>query len=128
MIRSANAPNRVRQTIRALTPGRLYSLKVISADLGALDVAQEHTLSVSIQGVERIEPLSFQFVYPSCYSHEWGEYNRNHPAHFTLHRVVFRAVAPEAELTLSDWASESDPGGPEGQELAFNFVEVQPYR
>ena len=43
------------------------------------------------------------------------------------HRMVFRAKGPTAILTVSDWASAKDPGGPAGQELMFNFVQVQPY-
>ena len=40
---------------------------------------------------------------------------------------VFRAKAPTAKLTISDWVSADEPGGPVGQELIFNFIEVQPY-
>jgi hypothetical protein len=43
------------------------------------------------------------------------------------HWRVFRATATQARLTVSDWASDQDPGGPEDQELMFNFIEVQPY-
>jgi hypothetical protein len=32
-----------------------------------------------------------------------------------------------ARLTISDWADERNPGGPIGQEMVYNFVEVQPY-
>ena len=41
--------------------------------------------------------------------------------------VVFRAQAETALLTLSDWAEPSVPGGRSGQELLFDFVQVQPY-
>lgn len=43
------------------------------------------------------------------------------------HRIVFRAKAPTAKLTISDWAEDGKPGGPVGQELICNFIEVQPY-
>jgi hypothetical protein len=42
------------------------------------------------------------------------------------HYQQFRATGPTAELTLSDWRSPDDPGGPIGQETIFSFVEVQP--
>ena len=40
---------------------------------------------------------------------------------------LFRATQPTAKLTISDWSTPNDPGGPVGQELLYNFVEVQPY-
>jgi hypothetical protein len=43
------------------------------------------------------------------------------------HWRVFRAEGETAELTVSDWASPDDPGGLPGQELIFNFIEIQPY-
>jgi hypothetical protein len=127
MKRSANGPNRVRQTIRSLEPGRVYSLKLISADLQQLDKEQILALSIEIHGVERLNQYCFQFPYPSCYSHEVEPYDRTHPAYFNFHRIVFRPESATAELVISDWASASDPGGPTGQETAFNFVEVQPF-
>ena len=39
---------------------------------------------------------------------------------------MFRATGPSAQLTLSDWASPADAGGPAGQELMFNYLQVQP--
>ena len=38
-----------------------------------------------------------------------------------------RADSPTARLTISDWADERTPGGPVGQELMHNFIQVQPY-
>tara|TARA_B100001123_G_scaffold291655_1_gene325142 strand:- start:3125 stop:3274 length:150 start_codon:yes stop_codon:yes gene_type:complete len=43
------------------------------------------------------------------------------------HWRVFRATRDRALLTISDWSSNQNPGGPSGQELMFNFIEVQPY-
>jgi hypothetical protein len=44
-----------------------------------------------------------------------------------FHWRVFRAKGTTAKLTISDWAGDSDPGGPIGQELMYNFIEIQPY-
>ena len=41
--------------------------------------------------------------------------------------MVFRAKSGEARLTISDWVGEKQRGGPVGQELIFNFVEVEPF-
>ena len=43
------------------------------------------------------------------------------------HQRVFRAKAGEAKLTVSDWAAGKEPRGPVGQELIFNFLEVNPF-
>ena len=43
------------------------------------------------------------------------------------HWHVFRAQKNTATLTVSDWTTEKEPGGPIGQELMFNFIEIQPY-
>jgi hypothetical protein len=40
---------------------------------------------------------------------------------------VFRAKSGAAKLTITDWASDGEPGGPIGQEIALNFVEIQPH-
>ena len=127
MKRSADAPNRIRHTIRSLTPGRVYSLKLISADLQQLDKEQMLALSIEIDGVERLDEYCFQFPYPSCYSHEVEPYDQNHPAYFNFHRMVFRPDQDTADLVISDWANAHEPGGPAGQEIAFNFVELQPF-
>lgn len=43
------------------------------------------------------------------------------------HWRVFKAKETTAKLTVTDWQDDQHPGGPIGQELMFNFVEVQPY-
>jgi len=90
MTRSEKAPNRVRQTLRALKPGKLYSLKVISSDIGRLDVNQTVSLGIDIKAVEVLEKYGFEYTYPINYAHTLGAYTREHPAYFTFRRVVFR--------------------------------------
>ena len=127
MKRSGERPNRVSQTIKALEPGRLYSVKLISAGLQQLGQEQQLALSIHVGGGETLDDHCFQFVYPSCYSHIVEPYNRERPAYMNFHRVVFRAKGHTAELGISDWATGEERGGPAGQEIAFNFVEVQPF-
>jgi hypothetical protein len=43
------------------------------------------------------------------------------------HQQVFRATAKTAELQLSDWTADTASNGPEGEELIWNFIQVQPY-
>ena len=125
--RSSQSPNRITQTIRDLQPGRAYSLKLIAADIQHLGQKQDIAIGIEIGNVERMDNLSFHTQYPSCYAHTLGEYNQDHPAYFTYDRVVFRAHSETATLTLSDWASPNNPGGPDGQKIAVNYVEVQPF-
>jgi len=127
MKRSGRGPNTVAQSIKGLQPGRLYSLKMYTGDYQDLALEQKHAVSIKLDGVEVLQGKSFQHVFPNCYSHNYGPYNTQHHAWMNYHWRVFRASAPQAKITLSDWASERDPGGPIGQELMFNFVEVQPY-
>ncbi|MCP4643185.1 MAG: hypothetical protein GY851_22245 [bacterium] len=127
MQRAAKAPNRVKQTLKDLKPGRLYSLKLISSDIGQLDMHQTVSIQIDIEGVEMLPEYGFEHTYPINYAHTLAPYTREHPAYFTFRRVVFRPRADTAVLTLSDWASPTDPGGAIGQHTAFNFVEVQPF-
>jgi hypothetical protein len=127
MKRSAARPNAVTQKIRALQPGRLYALRMFAADWKDLGKKQELAMSVALDGVEVVPEKSFVYVINSCYSHVQGEFNADHPAWFNFFFRVFRARGPEASITISDWAKPDAPGGPIGQEVAANFVQIQPY-
>ena len=133
MRRSAKGPNTVTQTIKGLEPGRMYSMKMITADLGDIrnEISKDVTsaVSISVNGVElSANPEhNIDVSYPSHYGSTLGKFNRDHTAFMTFHRRIFRATEPTAQLTISDWASSDDPGGPVGQELMVNFVEIEPY-
>ncbi len=130
--RSAKAPNRVSQQIRQLTPGRTYSVKMFTADYGNFKKGkskdQAHHISITIGGVDLSPEKEFHQRFPTTLAGSvYGPFNRENRFHLTYHRVVFRARATEAVLTLSDWVSDNDPGGAVGQELMYNFIEVQSY-
>ena len=127
MRRSPRGVNLVRQVIRGLEPGRPYSLKLISTDLQRMGLEQLLGLHIYIGGAERLRQYEFQVPYGSSYSHTQPPYDRDHPAYFNYHRVVFRPKANRAELVIADWRTKTEPGGPLEQELAFNFIEVQPF-
>lgn len=131
MRRSAAAPNSVTQTIRGLKPGQLYSVKMFSADKQEYDAGKSvkgpHAVQLQVEGAEVVEGSSFQFPFGSCYSHNFREFNRDNPYYMNFYGMVFRARSETAQLTISDWATPTEPGGPIGQELMFNFLEVQPY-
>ena len=129
--RCAARSNMFSQEIKGLEPGRLYSLKMYTGDRKELvagkSVQQKHAVSIKLEGVEVIAGKSFQHVFPNCYSHHLGPFDNKNQAWMNYHWRVFRATAAQARLTISDWVSNTDPGGPIGQELMFNFVEIQPY-
>ena len=129
--RGAKAPNTISQTVRNLQPGRLYSLKLFTGDRGELlsgtSKKTEHAVSIGLENVDVVEARCFRHVFANCYSHHAGRFDRENKYWMNLHQRLFRARSTTAELVICDWASPSDPGGPVGQQLMFNFVEVQPY-
>jgi hypothetical protein len=60
-------------------------------------------------------------------SRQMAPFVGENPYYFKIHQLIFRATGPSARLVVSDWASDGAPGGPVGQELMFNFVDVHPY-
>lgn len=132
--RCANGPNAFRQQIRNLTPGRLYSMKVLSSDYRDLmegkSDKKQNAVSIKIENVELLTgpKNSFQFSYPHGYgSKKVDKFDLKHQYWVNYHWRVFRAEGTTARLTVTDWANEREPGGPVGQELMFNFIEIQPY-
>jgi hypothetical protein len=129
--RSAARPNVFSQTIRNLGPGRVYCLRIFSSDYGELlaGKSQEarNSVSIRLENVEPIDYMSFDQPFSNCYSHIIGPFDANNKYWMTYHQRIFRARGATAKLTVTDWASAKDPGGPIGQELTFNFFEVQPF-
>ena len=119
--RSAKAPNRVSQQIANLTPGRLYSLRMLVSDYADLSqrkgVEKASDVSVVIDGVEVLPEKTFREVVTSD---PGGD-----TLYMTYQRMVFRAESETAKLVISDW--QARPIGPIGQELAINFIQIQPY-
>jgi hypothetical protein len=133
MRRSAQRPNTFRQQIKDLQPGRLYSLKMITGDyqdlLQGVSSQKLHAVSIKLDQTEVLPgpKNSFQFPHRSGSWAQAGPFQGGHPYWINYHWRVFRAQGTTARLTVSDWQSESDPGGPAGQELIVHFIEIQPY-
>ena len=125
--RSQKGPNVASQRVEGLRRGAWYSAKMISADWGDLSIERKLGVSIRLAGVEVDADRSFQSVVRQIWHGGLGYEPKNRPAFFNYHLVVFKAVDETATLTISDWASPDAPGGPAGQEFAFNFIEVQPY-
>jgi len=127
MKRVAAKPNSVSQVIGDLEPGRYYSVKLFTSDRNNLGTEAKHAVSIRLDNVDVIPDKCFREVFHNCYSHEAHGFNYENKAWFNYHFIVFRAKGKTAGITISDWADESDPNGPIGQELSFNFVEIEPY-
>lgn len=132
--RSEKQPNRLRQSITGLQPGRLYVMKMFVGDYnqfaaGILAGPENQTpvFDVRIEGatLSREPRQSFRERFPTRVN--LGAFTANHPFHLTYYWQVFRANGPTAELTISDWQSETEAGAPAGQQLMFNFIEIRPF-
>ena len=131
MKRSDKKPNKVSQDVKNLQPGKLYSLKMVTSDYRDLvegrSVEKRHAISIQLEGVELLPEKCFQFVIANNYAHHWRPFSNKHRFWMNYHFQVFQAKGKTAKLTISDWTSDIEPGGPIGQELMVNFIEVQPY-
>jgi len=127
MVRSAKGPNSFSQEIRNLEPGRAYTFRMITGQYGDLTKKEKHAVRIDLDGVELIPERCFSYVFHSNYSQRYGRYDSKNPAWMNYHWILFRARSPTARLTVSDWRSEEAPGGPIGQGLMYNFLQVHPY-
>ena len=140
MKRSAKRPNVFSQEIKDLKRGRLYSMKMITGDYQDLikekSEKKQDGVTITLDGVNvlRDPKKNFHFTFPNHPSHQLGKFKRRHEYWMNYHWRVFRATATTAKLIVTDWKSDpstssgqEEAGGPIGQELMFNFIEIQPY-
>jgi hypothetical protein len=90
-------------------------------------VEQKNAVSIQLGGAKIIPTKSFQQPMANNYAHTIHAFKDHNKFWMNYHFLVFRAKGRSAKLTISDWASAASPGGPVGQELLYNFIEVQPY-
>lgn len=126
MKRKGERANVVSQKVKSLQPGRLYSLRLYSADGRDLSVKPEG-LSITVDGVDMLPGKCFRHVFPNCYSHHHGPFDAKHRAWMNFHWLVFRAKADHATLRISDRPDAADARGPSTSEVILNFVQIQPY-
>ena len=117
--RQQGKPNTISQQIVNLQPGRFYSVKMYTADYGDMTKWQIHAVSLRVTGARRMDEEEIHGAFKNCYSHHIEKFGDTN-TYFNYHRVVFQATDTTARLTISD-------GGRPGQELMFNFIEVEPY-
>lgn len=129
--RSLKRPNVISQQIQNLTPGRLYSLRLITGDYQELSKGKsdrrKHAVSVRVRNAEPVVKKCFQATSSCGYYYPFGVFNKNNAYWINYHQHVFRATEASTRLELSDWSSDQSAGGPGGEELIWNFIQVQPY-
>lgn len=131
MRRSAKKENRVSQSVKNLVPGKLYSLKFVVADLADLQTGKsspvQYAARAILDNVRVVPGKSSVYVNNRNVSTAVKPFGRENPFCANLHRIIFRANSQSATLTFSDWAADNEPGGPAGQEIIINFVQMKPY-
>ena len=135
LTRSAKGPNLLKQALTGLKPGAYYILSYHSTDEADVDrpgtPCHDFVLRAELKGATVMPKLSFDRRWPEDLNDEGRRRTRPndlkaHPL-ACQHRYVFRANGPTAELTLSDWASETEPGAPVGRTRLVNYVILRPY-
>ena len=125
MAKSVAAANTFSQTINNLTPGQLYSFRMITTDYDTRydteTAGEKHIINVSISDAVIKESLTMP------YGANTGGLGVSMVEN--LHWRVFQAEASKATLTVSDWKEGSTPpaGVEIGQALVYNYIQVQPY-
>lgn len=130
--RSNQKANRISQTIKSLVPGRLYDLKYFTMDKNNFKEANEIKTSVKIEGAELIPDKSSDAVIlfgkGGGSDTSFKDKNGSKVAHcWNIHYRVFKALSNSATLTFSDWPVYSKDKGEIGQEILWDFIEVNPY-
>ena len=135
LTRSAKGPNFLKQTLTGLKPGAYYILSYHSTDEADVDKpgtpCRDIVLRAELKGATVMPKLSFDRRWPEDLNDKGFRATRPndlkaHPL-ACQHRYVFRADGPTAELTVSDWASETEPGAPVGRTRLVNYFMVRPY-
>ena len=131
MKRSAKRPNSFSQEFNGLTPGRLYSLKMITGDYQEMVNGESgkalHAVSIRLGNADILPGEEHSLQSPFPHGRSAGQFGGENKYWMNYHWRVFRAKSTTARLTVTDWRSEAEPGGPAGLELVFNFVEIQTY-
>ncbi len=122
-VRSAKRPNTFTQAINDLQPGGLYTFRMMTCDYEDMSKREKHAVTVKLENVTLIPGKSLSIIFPDA-SFVFVE---KHKTWLNYHWVLFRAEGNSARVTITDWASDAEPAGPIGQELIYNYVQVQPY-
>ena len=128
MVRNASRPNRFSQEIKDLQPGKLYVLYMFSGDRKDMSKKEQHAVRIQIENGTVVPAKSYTYLFSNGGgTNAYPPYTQEGSAWLNYHYQVFRAHGNTAKLVISDWVTDTEPGGPSGQELIVNFISVQPY-
>ena len=111
-----------------IAPGRLYVLYMFSGDRMDMSKKERHAVRIQIENATVIPGKSYTYVHTNAGgSRAYPPYTQEGSAWLNYHYRFFRAHGKTANLVISDWMTDTEPAGPIGQELIYNFISVQPY-
>ncbi|MBI3921499.1 MAG: LamG domain-containing protein [Armatimonadetes bacterium] len=134
--RSDKKPNAFSQKIKDLEPGRLYVLRITTGDyqefVRGTSAGKEHAVHINISDADLLTDWyrTKSFKNSTQMYQSWttaGPFSGKNPYCMNIHHRIFRAKSKTATLIVSDWKSDTEPGGPIGEELMFNSISVAPY-
>ncbi|NQX90490.1 MAG: hypothetical protein HRT77_17780 [Halioglobus sp.] len=121
--RSVKGPNRITQEIKNLEPGKLYTFRMIACDFNDQAKREKPAVSVKLANVKVLPDKSFATIFPDASFVDVGDQK----TWLTYYWYLFRARDQTARVTITDWAADDLAGGPIGQQLIFNYIQVHPY-
>jgi hypothetical protein len=122
-VRDGEFPNQISQTLVNLTPGELYSVRVMVTDLTDSETEKLVPLSISLEGVEILTDETVDRPWTSIY---WdSDTDEEITVNWNYRLRVFRAEGETAFLTLSDWPEEDEPGDEVDHRVLWDFIQVQ---
>ena len=125
MTSNGKRPNRLLQTVESLVPGRLYSVRMFTADYRELasghSTARDHHMRFEIENADVQPELSFMEIVTNGGGHYNALFKGDNKFHFNWHRVVFRAKQTTSRLVITDRGAQA------GQQTIINGVELAPY-
>ncbi|HDY65567.1 MAG TPA: LamG domain-containing protein [Phycisphaerae bacterium] len=125
--RSAEKPNAFSQEIRNLEAGKLYSVRLWIGDYTDLKAGKlkgkKCAVNIRVEGGDVWD----DWYRSKAYTDQSEKSNMFIERGCQVQQLIFRAKGPTATLVISDWESNAKPGGPVGQELMFNNIDVHPY-
>ena len=132
--RSGSRPNRFSQEIRNLEAGGLYLVRLWVGDYAELLAGESRdeprAVGLRVDGAEAWDGWYRSQAYEGdefTFASYLPPFSADNRYHFRIHQLVFRAEGPTARLVVEDWKSDSQAGGPVGQELMFNMIDVHSY-
>ena len=101
---------------------------MMTCDYKDMSMEEKHAVTIALDDVSLVPEKCFVHLFPNP---PWGKYppydGNTNKAWMNYHWHLFRANGNTARVTITDWARDDEPGGPIGQQLMFNFIEVHPY-